>query len=119
MSDGGGASAERVRSASDARDVDTVLAHQALRLHDAVASLPRARVRRRSRASGAIAFIERVGDASVEWAVFEMDARDTPGARGPRCLVFWREQCLRRVWEYPDDWRTLSDVELAALSMHR
>lgn len=72
-----------------------------------------------SRAGGPIAFIERVGDGFIEWAVFELDARGTPGARGPRCLVFWREHCLRRVWEYSANWRTLGDVELAALSMHR
>lgn len=90
-------------------------------------ALPRAELRavlgarqgRGGESAAPIAYFERVGDELVEWAVVELDARDVPGARAPRCLVFWREQCLRRVWDYPADWSTLDDVALTALSMRR
>jgi hypothetical protein len=60
-----------------------------------------------------------VGATSVEWEVVEVDAAAVPGARGPRCLLFSRPDCIRRVWHYPPDWRTLGAVGLAALSWGR
>jgi hypothetical protein len=66
-----------------------------------------------------VKFVERVDDAWVRWSVVEVDARGVPGALGPRCLVFTRADCTRRVWDYPADWRALGDAGLAALSWHR
>jgi len=48
-----------------------------------------------------------------------VDARAVPGAHGARCLVFSREDCIRRVWDYPADWRSLDGAALSALSWHR
>ena len=55
----------------------------------------------------------------VQWMVVEVDAAGVPGARGPRCLVFTRADCIRRVWDYPTDWRTLDAAGLTALSWRR
>ena len=66
-----------------------------------------------------VRFVQQRGDVSVYWAVVEVDARAVPGAHGARCLVFSREDCIRRVWDYPADWRSLDGVALSALSWHR
>jgi hypothetical protein len=63
-----------------------------------------------------VRYIEQLGDEYLHWAVVEADARAVPGARGARCLLFTRAGCVRRVWGYPADWRTLDDAGLAALS---
>lgn len=68
---------------------------------------------------GPVAFVEHAEHGDVEWAVFEVDGSEVAGSRGPRCLIFWSEHCMRRVWEYPAHWRSLSDAELAALSGRR
>lgn len=49
------------------------------------------------------------------WTVREMDARDVPGARAPSCLICESTEVIRRLWDYPDDWRKLDDAELAKL----
>jgi hypothetical protein len=61
-------------------------------------------------------FMQHVDGAWLRWSVVEVDARAVPGAHGARCLVFTRENCIRRVWDYPADWRTLDGPALAALS---
>jgi hypothetical protein len=66
-----------------------------------------------------VRFAQPAGDGWFEWVVFEADAAAVPGAHGARCLVFAREDCIRRVWDYPADWRTLDAEALAALSWHR
>lgn len=58
-------------------------------------------------------------EAFVEWTVVEVEANGVPGARGPRCLLFSRQDCIRRVWEYPTNWRQLDATALAVLSWHR
>ena len=63
--------------------------------------------------------MQRVDDAWLHWSVVEVDAQAVPGAHGARCLVFTRRDCIRRVWDYPADWRQLDVVGLAALSWHR
>jgi hypothetical protein len=63
--------------------------------------------------------VQRVGDAFIHWSVVEVDAGAVPGARGARCLLFTREDCIRRVWDYPADWRTLDAAALASLSWHQ
>jgi hypothetical protein len=52
---------------------------------------------------------------NVPWLVYELppsdyDRRETPS------LIFESEGAMRRVRNYPADWRTLSDAELFALS---
>ena len=49
------------------------------------------------------------------WTVREMDARGVPGARAPTCLICESTEVIRRLWDYPRDWRKLDDLELARL----
>ena len=70
-------------------------------------------------AGAPVAFIQHVDGAYLRWSVVEVDAGGVPGARGARCLTFTRDGCVRRVWDYPANWRTLDDTALAALSWHR
>jgi len=65
-----------------------------------------------------VAFVQRTDDHVLHWWVVEVDAATVPGARGSHCLVFTREDCVRRVWDYPADWQSLDDEGLAALSWH-
>ena len=51
----------------------------------------------------------------VEWRVREVDARATPGARAPRCLVCETHEVVRRLWRYPADWHRRADRDLLAL----
>ena len=56
--------------------------------------------------------------AAQEWLVYELppapfDRRSTPS------LVFETEDTVRRIRAYPDDWRTLTDDDLFALSWTR
>lgn len=53
------------------------------------------------------------------WTVRELSVGGAPWAQGPRCLVFEGEGRMRRVWDYPADWRDLSDPALEALSWNR
>lgn len=64
-------------------------------------------------------FVQQRADEWVPWSVVEVDAAAVPGARASRCLLFSRPECIRRVWDYPADWRTLDDDALTALSWHR
>lgn len=68
--------------------------------------------------SAPVAFVQRLDDAFLRWSVVEVDAATVPGARGSHCLVFTREDCVRRVWDYPADWQSLDDDGLVALSWH-
>jgi hypothetical protein len=53
--------------------------------------------------------VDRTG---VEWTVREVETPQ-PWARGERCLVLNSRECVRRVWKYPSNWRTLdADVLL-------
>ena len=49
------------------------------------------------------------------WTLREMDARSVPGARAATCLICESTEVIRRLWNYPDDWRELGDLELATL----
>ena len=66
-----------------------------------------------------VTFVQSADGAWLHWSVVEVDARAVPGAQGVRCLVFTRQDCIRRVWDYPAGWRTLDDAGLAALTWHR
>jgi hypothetical protein len=50
----------------------------------------------------------------VEWSVREM-ATPHSWARAPQCLVLSSRECVRRVWSYPSDWRTLDADKLLRL----
>ena len=60
-----------------------------------------------------------VDNEHVLWTVTERDARDVPGNRGVRCLIFASVEAVRRVWEYPAGWRDLLTPSLIALSWSR
>ena len=49
------------------------------------------------------------------WTVRETDATHVPGARARSCLVFDTVGCCFRVWQYPLDWRDLTNAELLAV----
>jgi hypothetical protein len=66
-----------------------------------------------------VEFVQPAGTEWVCWTVVEVDAAEVPGAQGPRCLLFTRDDCIRRVWHYPAEWRTLDVAGLAALSWQR
>lgn len=66
-----------------------------------------------------VEFVQRGDGAWVRWSVVEVDAAAVPGAQGQRCLLFRRDDCIRRVWHYPPDWRDLDPAALAALSWRR
>jgi hypothetical protein len=66
-----------------------------------------------------VGFVQDVGDTCLHWSVVEVDAGAVPGARRARCLLFTRAECIRRVWDYPADWRTLDAAGLTALSWRR
>ena len=40
----------------------------------------------------------------------------SPWARGERCLLFRSATTIRRVWNYPAEWKELAPAELERLS---
>ena len=52
----------------------------------------------------------------VEWSVREM-ATPHACARAPHCLILSSRECVRRVWSYPSDWRTLDADKLLRLGI--
>ena len=55
----------------------------------------------------------------ITWWVTERDGLGVPGSRGAHCLVFMSDYAMRRVWQYPNDWRELEPESLEALSWTR
>ena len=55
---------------------------------------------------------------NVPWVVYELPPAPFDRRRAPS-LVFETEDTVRRVRSFPDDWRSLSDAELFALSWTR
>jgi hypothetical protein len=51
--------------------------------------------------------------------VIERRADGVAGARASCCLVFSTDRGFTRLWDYPENWTDLSDVELRALSEFR
>jgi hypothetical protein len=66
-----------------------------------------------------VEFTQFVDDTYLDWSVVEVDASSVPGSRGTHCLIFSRKDCIRRVWDYPRDWRTLDAAGLSELSWRR
>ena len=50
------------------------------------------------------------------WTVQEVDTSKVSWARRPSCLIFSSELAIRRVWDFPADWRKLGNGELERLS---
>lgn len=63
-----------------------------------------------------VLFVDRGGRT---WEVTEASGARVPAARGPSCLIFASAEAVRRVWDYPSDWRELSADELLEVSWHR
>jgi len=57
-----------------------------------------------------------VDSDGVEWAVREVTTPQV-WAHGERCLVLNSRDCVRRVWNYPPDWRRLDADTLLALGV--
>lgn len=51
----------------------------------------------------------------VRWSVYEQPFADYDRRRG-MSLIFASDAAMRRVRVYPDDWRTMSDADLALMS---
>jgi len=49
------------------------------------------------------------------WQFREIDSARTPGAPRPRSLVCEGSMIVRRLWQYPADWRQLPEAELLRL----
>jgi hypothetical protein len=58
-----------------------------------------------------------IDSSSRRWAVYEFPANGAPGDRPS--LVFESRDAVRRVRDFPADWRWFSDEELHALSWRR
>ena len=59
------------------------------------------------------------GADGIGWRVVECDCTHVPGARSAHCLVFLSEGVVRRLWDYPTDWRALALPALEALMLGR
>ena len=57
-----------------------------------------------------------VDSDGVEWTVHEV-ATPQAWARGDHCLVLSSRECVRRIWNYPSDWRRLDADALLALGV--
>ena len=73
-----------------------------------------ARTLGKSRPDGHVLFRDSHGGI---WEVHEvLVAPSSPWARGDRCLLFRSPGTIRRVWNYPAEWRELAPPDLEALS---
>lgn len=57
-----------------------------------------------------------VDGAGVEWTVREIPTPQA-WARATRCLVLNSRECVRRVWLYPRNWRTMDADALLQLGV--
>ncbi len=51
-----------------------------------------------------------------KWRVWVADTRRVPGAPGATCLLFDTGDCVRRVWQVPDDWSRMPTDALLRLA---
>lgn len=49
------------------------------------------------------------------WSISERDATNVPGSKGARCLICMADAAVRRLWEYPRNWRQLAKADLELL----
>jgi len=59
--------------------------------------------------------IRRIYADGIEWEIYEQDTTRTPGATHSSSLIFSSQDLVRRLWQYPANWRQLSDHELLEL----
>ena len=52
------------------------------------------------------------------WRVYELPAVAADHALQQPCLIFENHGVIRRVHDFPEDWRALTDAELSAVSWH-
>ncbi|MEP6618026.1 MAG: hypothetical protein ABJE47_01875 [bacterium] len=57
--------------------------------------------------------IDRTG---VEWVVHEIETPQV-WARAKRCLILNSRECVRRIWQYPQDWASLDADALLQLGI--
>ena len=51
----------------------------------------------------------------IHWSISERDATNVPGSMGARCLICMADAAVRRLWEYPRNWRQLAKDDLQRL----
>ena len=66
----------------------------------------------------AVANARTIETGEGEWRVYELECGQYDRRAGPS-LIFESDGVLRRVRDYPSDWRELSDAELMQVSWHR
>lgn len=49
---------------------------------------------------------------SRQWIVREVNSRGVPGARRDTCLLCESAEVIRRIWDFPENWRTVDDEAL-------
>jgi hypothetical protein len=59
---------------------------------------------------------EFIDSRQVRWCVYESPRPCADGTTRPGSLIFESDGVIRRVRDFPVDWRTLTDAELEALS---
>jgi hypothetical protein len=47
-----------------------------------------------------------------QWTVREVNAHGVPGARRETCLICESAEVIRRIWDFPADWRVVDDEAL-------
>jgi hypothetical protein len=58
-------------------------------------------------------------DVGRQWSVHEISVPAVAWAYGPRCLLFETAGLVRRVWNYPTNWSSLSEAGLDQLSKEK
>lgn len=103
------------------KDREEEIARSTETAHSRQLARPRAVSRRDGmpRSARGVEFVEFLDATYRRWRVAERDARADPGARGDTCLIFACDDAVRRVWEYPAEWRELTAEALVALSWCR
>ena len=52
------------------------------------------------------------------WAVYEVPLAEAPQDHAECCLIFESVKIVRRVHDFPRNWRELADAELAGIMEH-
>jgi hypothetical protein len=68
------------------------------------------------RSDGTPARVLRDHTTGRKWRVWVADTRRVPGAPGASCLLFDTGDCVRRVWQVPDDWGRMPPEALLRLA---
>lgn len=52
---------------------------------------------------------------ATDWSIREFDSPRTPGAKAQVSLICESNSAVRRLWNFPANWRTMSELELLEL----